>query len=192
MSLIKSLQDRSGNQCELCASTSNLSIYNVPPNGYGTVDDSVLICETCKMQLENPASIDSNHWRCLNESMWSEVDAVKVISWRMLNRLRNEGWTRDLLEMMYLEDDVKKWAEASGDGIADDDKIIHKDANGVVLETGDTVVLIKDLNVKGGGFTAKRGTAVRKIILVHDNAEQIEGKVEGQQIVILTQYVKKM
>jgi protein PhnA len=124
--------------------------------------------------------------------MWSEVDAVKVISWRMLNRLRNEGWTRDLLEMMYLEDDVKKWAEASGDGIADDDKIIHKDANGVVLETGDTVVLIKDLNVKGGGFTAKRGTAVRKIILVHDNAEQIEGKVEGQQIVILTQYVKKM
>jgi protein PhnA len=192
MSLIKSMQDRSGNQCELCASTSNLSIYNVPPNGYGTVDDSVLICETCKMQLENPASIDSNHWRCLNESMWSEVDAVKVISWRMLNRLRNEGWTRDLLEMMYLEDDVKKWAEASGDGIADDDKIIHKDANGVVLETGDTVVLIKDLNVKGGGFTAKRGTAVRKIILVHDNAEQIEGKVEGQQIVILTQYVKKM
>jgi protein PhnA len=192
MSLIKSLQDRSGNQCELCASTSNLSIYNVPPNGYGTVDDSVLICETCKMQLENPASIDSNHWRCLNESMWSEVDAVKVISWRMLNRLRNEGWSRDLLEMMYLEDDVKKWAEASGDGIADDDKIIHKDANGVVLETGDTVVLIKDLNVKGGGFTAKRGTAVRKIILVHDNAEQIEGKVEGQQIVILTQYVKKI
>jgi protein PhnA len=124
--------------------------------------------------------------------MWSEVDAVKVISWRMLNRLRNEGWSRDLLEMMYLEDDVKKWAEASGDGIADDDKIIHKDANGVILETGDTVVLIKDLNVKGGGFTAKRGTAVRKIVLVHDNAEQIEGKVEGQQIVILTQYVKKM
>lgn len=192
MSLIKSLQDRSGNQCELCASTSNLSIYNVPPNGYGTVDDSVLICETCKTQLENPTSIDSNHWRCLNESMWSEVDAVKVISWRMLNRLRNEGWSRDLLEMMYLEDDVKKWAEASGDGIADDDKIIHKDANGMILETGDTVVLIKDLNVKGGGFTAKRGTAVRKIVLVHDNAEQIEGKVEGQQIVILTQYVKKM
>jgi protein PhnA len=192
MSLIKSLQDRSGNQCELCAFTNNLSIYNVPPNGYGTVDDSVLICETCKTQLENPDSVDSNHWRCLNDSMWSEVDAVKVISWRMLNRLRNEGWSRDLLDMMYLEDDVKKWAEASGDGIADDDKIIHKDANGVVLETGDTVVLIKDLNVKGGGFTAKRGTAVRKIILVHDNAEQIEGKVEGQQIVILTQYVKKM
>ena len=65
------------------------------------------------------------------------------------------------------------------------------DSNGTPLETGDTVVLIKDLNVKGGGLTAKRGTAVRKITLVHDNAEQIEGKVDGQQIVILTQFVKK-
>ena len=123
--------------------------------------------------------------------MWSEVDAVKVISWRMLNRLRGEGWTQDLLDMMYLEDDLLKWAAETGEGIAEDDKIKHVDSNGTPLETGDTVVLIKDLNVKGGGFTAKRGTAVRKITLVHDNAEQIEGKVDGQQIVILTQFVKK-
>jgi len=53
------------------------------------------------------------------------------------------------------------------------------------------VVLIKDLKVKGAGFTAKRGTAVRNISLVHDNAEHIEGKINGQKIVILTQYVKK-
>ncbi len=65
------------------------------------------------------------------------------------------------------------------------------DSNGVVLQNGDTVVLIKDLNVKGGGFTAKRGTAVRGIRLDPDNAEYIEGKVDGQQIVILTQYTKK-
>jgi len=51
--------------------------------------------------------------------------------------------------------------------------------------------LIKDLNVKGGGFTAKRGTAVRGISLVADNAEHIEGRVSGQQIVILTKFVKK-
>lgn len=41
-------------------------------------------------------------------------------------------------------------------------------------------------------MVAKRGTAVRKITLVHDNAEQIEGKVDGQQIVLLTKFVKKM
>ena len=191
MSLDKTLQDRSGNQCEICTSADNLGIYNVPPYPQGTIDDSIYCCSTCSSQLQDPTTIDSNHWRCLNESMWSEVDAVKVISWRMLNRLRGEGWTQDLLDMMYLEDDLLKWAAETGEGIAEDDKIKHVDSNGAPLETGDTVVLIQDLNVKGGGFTAKRGTAVRKITLVHDNAEQIEGKVEGQHIVILTQYVKK-
>ena len=60
-----------------------------------------------------------------------------------------------------------------------------------VLAAGDSVTLIKDLVVKGAGFTAKRGTAVRGISLVPDNAEQIEGRVEGQRIVILTKFVKK-
>ena len=67
----------------------------------------------------------------------------------------------------------------------------HKDANGATLNAGDNVVLIKDLPVKGGGFTAKRGTAVRGISLVSDNAAHIEGRVEGQRIVILTEFVKK-
>ena len=67
----------------------------------------------------------------------------------------------------------------------------HKDANGAILNQGDNVVLIKDLPVKGAGFTAKRGTAVRGISLVADNPAHIEGRVEGQRIVILTQFVKK-
>ena len=53
------------------------------------------------------------------------------------------------------------------------------------------MILIKDLPVKGAGFTAKRGTAVRGISLVLDNAAHIEGRVEGQRIVILTEFVKK-
>jgi len=125
--------------------------------------------------------------------MWSEVDAVKVVAWRMLNRLKNEGWTQDLLDMIYLEDDVLKWAASTGEADDESEAIIHKDANGALLENGDTVVLTKDLNVKGGAsFVAKRGTSVRRISLVWDNAEQIEGRVEGQQIVILTKFVKKV
>jgi len=93
--------------------------------------------------------------------------------------------------MLYLDEDMQTWAEATGEGIDPDDVVKHLDSNGAVLQAGDTVVLIKDLNVKGGGFTAKRGTAVRNISLVHDNSEHIEGKVSGQHIVILTQYVKK-
>ena len=86
---------------------------------------------------------------------------------------------------------VRKRYRTTGEGEDEDGKIVHKDGNGNVLKDGDSVVLIKDLDVKGATFTAKRGAAVHNIKLVWDNAEQIEGRVEGQHIVILTQYVKK-
>lgn len=191
MSIESEIYERANHQCELCTSADNLSVYAVPPVNTAKVESSILLCGTCLHQIENPEDVDPNHWRCLNDSMWSEVDAVKVMAWRMLSRLKSEGWPQDLLDMMYLEDDVKKWAEATGEGDDDHVEIIHKDSNGVTLSHGDSVVVIKDLNVKGSSLVAKRGTAVRNISLVHDNAEQIEGKVEGQQIVILTQFVKK-
>jgi protein PhnA len=74
---------------------------------------------------------------------------------------------------------------------ADTVVVEHFDSNRMRLEHGDTVVLVKDLVVKGAGFTAKRGVAVRNISLVPDNALHIEGKVEGQRIVILTEFVKR-
>jgi protein PhnA len=191
MSLLETLQERSGSICELCASTDNLNVYEILPASKGTDYDSALLCKTCSDQIENPDKTDANHWRCLNDSMWNENDGVKVLSWRMLTRLRNEGWTQDLLDMMYFEDDIMTWAKATGEDEDPSEKVIHRDVNGVVLEAGDSVVLIKDLKVSGGGFTAKRGTAVRRIALVHDNAGQIEGRVEAQQVVILTEYVKK-
>ena len=191
MSVLDTLQNRSGSTCELCASTNDLSVYEIKPTSKGTDYDTALLCATCIDQIDNPDHKDPNHWRCLNDSMWNENDGVKVLVWRMLTRLRGEGWTQDLLDMMYMEDDVLTWAKATGEDEDPSEKIIHRDCNGVVLNAGDSVVLIKDLKVSGGGFTAKRGTAVRRISLVHDNANQIEGRVESQQIVILTEYVKK-
>ena len=192
MSLERIVKKRSNSSCELCGSTEELRIYNVPPIQDNRKENGVLYgCNTCLEQIENNSSIDPNHWRCLNDSMWSEVPAVKVIAWRMLHRLKEEGWPQDLLDMIYLEEDLLAWAAATGEGENEDDKVVHKDANGNILSDGDSVVLIKDLVVKGANFTAKRGTAVHRISLVWDNAEQIEGRVEGQQIVILTQYVKK-
>ena len=185
----KELLTRSNNQCELCGSTENLDIYRVEPETHP--NNEILICETCKKQIENPDTMDVNHWRCLNESIWSEVPAVQVISWRLLHRLKNESWPQDLLDMMYMDEETTEWAQATGEG-NDEEKVIHKDSNGAILENGDSVVLIKDLKVSGAGFTAKRGTAVRRISLVTDNPEHIEGKVEGQHIVILTKYVKKI
>lgn len=191
MSIEKQFEKRSKSTCELCAVTDNLAVYTVAPAIQESEKDSIYICQTCSSQINNPETMDANHWRCLNDSMWSTVPAVQVVAWRMLNRLKSEGWPQDLLDMLYLDEETKIWAEATGEGVDPDDVVKHIDSNGAVLQAGDTVVLIKDLNVKGGGFTAKRGTAVRNISLVYDNAEQIEGKVSGQHIVILTQFVKK-
>lgn len=192
MSLVKKLHARSESKCELCSSTEHLNVYEVPPTSKGIVDDSILACTTCIDQIENPENVDINHWRCLNESMWSEVSAVQVIAWRMLTRLRDEGWSQDLLEMLYLDEETLKWAESTGEGEDESEKIIHRDVNGVILQTGDSVVLIKDLKVKGSSMIAKQGTAVRRISLDRENAEYIEGKVGPTQIVIITKYVKKI
>lgn len=192
MSLLQELQDRSGNQCELCSSKENLSIYEVPPISTGGVDGSLLACSTCVEQIENPEVTDANHWRCLNDSMWSEFRAVKVVAWRMLHRVKKDGWSQDLLDMMYLEDEELRFAEATGDHLDESEKTIHRDVNGAILQAGDNVVLIKDLKVKGSSMVAKQGTAVRRISLDPENAKYIEGKVEGTQIVIITDYVKKM
>ena len=192
MSLERALQKRSQQKCELSGDTENLMVYQVPKSPGNGIESHILISKTCLEQIENAEKIDPNHWRCLNESMWSEVPAVQVVSWRMLHRIKAEGWPQDLLDMLYLDDDTLQWAKATGEGDENEDAIKHIDANGALLQVGDNVVLIKDLNVKGANFTAKRGTAVRNITLVHDNEEHLEGKVNGQHIVILTKYVKKL
>jgi protein PhnA len=194
MTLQEDLENRSGSKCELCTGTNNLTVYDVKPSatGGGGVDGSVLACETCVAQIEKTEEIDANHWRCLNDSMWSEFRAVKVVAWRMLHRLKKEGWPNDLLGMMYMEDEELRFAKETGDHLAESEKIIHRDVNGVILEAGDSVVLIKDLKVKGSSMVAKQGTPVRRISLDHENAKYIEGKVGPTQIVIITDYVKKM
>lgn len=192
MNLEQELRERSGAICELCSASANLKVYEVPPTSTGGMDGSLLTCETCLDQIENPDHTDANHWRCLNDSMWSEFRAVQTIAWRMLSRLKSEGWPQDLLDMLYLDHETLKWAQATGEGIGESEKIIHRDVNGVVLETGDSVVLIKDLKVKGSSMVAKQGTAVRRISLDPENSDYIEGKVGPTQIVIITKYVKKL
>ncbi len=182
MSIEKELIARSGSKCELCGSEDSLSTFEVSPSD-GSANQSVYICLNCKTQIES-TELDENHFNCLNDSMWSEIPAVVVTSYRLLHALGRQ----DLLDMMYMEDDVKAWADA---GLPDENALVYKDANGVILNAGDTVVITKDLDVKGAGFTAKRGTAVRNIGLVHGDAEHIEGRVNGVKIHILTKFLKK-
>jgi protein PhnA len=182
---------RSGNQCELCKSVDGLKLYEVPPQNGLSADTSIMVCPKCLAQIEKKEELDSNHWKCLTESMWSEFAPVQVTAWRLLNRLRNESWASESLDMLYLTDENLAWAKATGDHENDGSVELHKDSNGHVLQNGDSVVLIKSLDVKGSTLTAKLGTVVKNIRIVEGNTEQIEGRVEGQQIVILTKYVRK-
>lgn len=163
---------RSGGVCEICGGSDTLARVEV------TATDEAVFCEICAGLSPAP----SGHWRALEGAAWSNEPAVQIAVWRKLGEL-GEAWATDAQMGMMMDPDVLDRASVNA--------VVHKDANGAVLAVGDTVVLIKDLPVKGGGFTAKRGTAVRGISLVQDNAGHIEGRVEGQRIVILTEFVKR-
>ena len=65
-----------------------------------------------------------------------------------------------------------------------------KDSNGNILKEGDSVLLIKDLKVKGFQKDLKRGTLVKNIRLT-DNPQEVEGKVEGSVLVLKSMFLKK-
>ncbi len=191
MKLEEQLAQRSSSTCELCGSNTGLRLYEVQPQDSRSEDNCILLCAKCEAQVSKKEELDSNHWKVLSNSMWSEVPGVQVVAWRMLNRLRHESWAAENLDMLYLDDERLAWAKASGDHENDASVDLHKDAYGAVLHFGDTVVLTKSLDVKGSSLNAKLGTVVRNIRLVENNTEQIEGRIEGQVIVILTKYVRR-
>tara|TARA_R110001592_G_scaffold27763_16_gene102803 strand:+ start:6464 stop:6907 length:444 start_codon:yes stop_codon:yes gene_type:complete len=82
---------------------------------------------------------------------------------------------------------IHDWSE---DG--DDNTEPTRDSNGTELKDGDTVTLIKDLEVKGAGVTLKRGTTVKNISLTN-NPEQIDCRTkEVKGLVLLSCFVKKL
>lgn len=194
MSYEREVRKRAEEKCELCgqAEPEQLAMYEVPktPEYIEGENNAILACSKCTNEFDAEER-DENHWRCLNDSMWSTAPPVQVMAWRMLHRLKSYGWSQDLIDMMYMEDQQVEWAAAEGDAEDKADALIHRDANGVILQAGDNVVLIKDLRVKGSSMVAKQGTAVRRISLDHENDTFIEGKVDGIQIVLITEYVKK-
>lgn len=164
--------------CDLCGSEDELSAYEVAPKS-----DTITICKTCASSIDEPSS-DVNHWHCLSDSMWSENPAVQVMAYRLLTKLGSQ----DLLDMMYLEPEVEAWAK-EGIKVAIEPT---RDANGTILNEGDSVSIIKDLVVKGTGFTAKQGTTVKNIRMVQDDPTHIQGKVNGTTIFIISAFLKKL
>ena len=135
--------------------------------------------------MQTPSEVSQYHWTCLYETICSTVGAVQVKAWRILQLHRETDWAQDLRGQLCLDEALQVWAE--NDGVIPP----TLDSNGVVLQSGDSVFLTKDLNVKGAGFVAKRGTPVRNI-RVGDDPEYIEGKVNGTTIMLKTILIKKV
>jgi protein PhnA len=83
-----------------------------------------------------------------------------------------------------------EWPMA-GAPASEDGPLVVKDANGNVLQDGDSVVLIKDLKVKGSSQVIKQGTKVSRIRVVGGDHD-IEGKVEGSVMMLKSQFLKKV
>lgn len=188
MTIDRQLNVRSEAKCELCGVDGDLLAVAVSPHS-GT-DGSVLLCATCRDHLVSPATVDIHHWYCLREAMWNEHAAVKVLVYRILKGLEQTALGGELLGQMYLEPELQEWADAAGGSADAATGRETRDSNGVALQEGDAVTLIKDLDVKGASFTAKRGTLVRGIMLT-DDPKYVEGKVNGIRIVLVAAYLKK-
>lgn len=178
------LQERCEGICELCTSEPATVAYAVSPKTNEVIAHEVALCATCLAALDNPAAGD--HWQCLGGSIWNPTPSVQALSYRILHSNRDQEWANDILQGVEPDEEVVQWALS-----AFEVKAVHLDSNGTPLSSGDTVVLTQGLNVKGASFMAPKGTIVRKIRLVPDNTEQIEGKINDQTIVILTKYVRK-
>ncbi len=187
------LLNRANHKCEICEGEDQLSVFNIEPTNanYGS---EILVCSVCKPELVSPEAdaAKNQHWFCLQSAMWSEVPSVKVISWRLLNRFKAERWAQDLLDQAYFEEDIVEWAKAGQDDEDDEtaDWPPTFDSNGAQLATGDDITLIRDLDVKGTSFVAKRGTLVRGIRVIED-PEYVEGRVNKIAIMLKTCFIKK-
>lgn len=190
MTVLSTLLQRAQHRCELCGATHDVAPHAVAPYLDGTADQHVLVCGTCHPLLDADANANATHWYCLQQSAWTQEPAVQVVIWRLLGQLGGEPWAADLRDQIYLADEVLAWAQASTPN-SDDGREPTVDSNGVALTDGDSVTIIKDLDVKGTSFVAKRGTLVKGIRLT-TNPAHVEGKVNGVQIVLKTMFLKRV
>jgi protein PhnA len=93
-------------------------------------------------------------------------------------------------EMYVCPDCAHEWPQQAAN--AEEGTAVVRDVHGNVLNNGDSVVVIKDLKVKGSSIPLKQGTVIRNIRLVDGDVEHIEGssdKIKG--LVLKVCFLKK-
>jgi protein PhnA len=180
------LQKRASGTCEICESTMGLSVFDT--GNSDSLEDVVLLCGTCVSSQKNLEN--ESHWRALQGAIWSETPAVQVLSWRLLTRLSATSvWALEALGNAYLDEALLAKAKSGLD--LPESNLSTLDSNGTPLQDGDTVTLIKGLDVKGANFTAKRGTTVKNIRLTTDPG-LVEGRINKTSIVLKTEFLKRI
>lgn len=115
-SLGKDLARRAKSKCELTGvSGVPLRAYEIPPvQAEPELDRTLLLSEVCHAALERPKSLSGQEWRCLAETVWAELPAIQVVSWRMLGVLSlKEDWAREVLDGVFLDPEVQAWADSA-------------------------------------------------------------------------------
>lgn len=111
----KDLARRAKSKCELTGAAGvPLRPYEVPPVGdEPDLERTLLLSEACHKALDRPEKLEGRAWQCLAEVVWSEMPAVQVVAWRMLERLaKREDWARDVVDEVFLDPDVEQWAKS--------------------------------------------------------------------------------
>ena len=184
---LSAIHARAAGACELCAADGDLAVHLVSGAPTDDADAGALLCATCRSQVVLGATLDATHLRCLQASAWSPDAPVQVLCLRLLAGL-DDAWAADLASQIWVEEDVRAWVGSVAEAPGATQVVV--DSNGTPLVDGDAVTLIKDLAVRGGGFTAKRGTMVKNIRL-GDDPTHIEGRVNKQAIMLKTSFLKK-
>ncbi|PKG25118.1 zinc ribbon domain-containing protein YjdM [Niallia nealsonii] len=102
----------------------------------------------------------------------------------------NSEYTYEDGNFLVCPECAHEWGAEQAEENIDDAKVV-KDANGNLLNDGDSVTIIKDLKVKGSSSTLKIGTKVKSIRLV-DGDHNIDCKIDGFGAMKLkSEFVKK-
>ena len=111
----KDLARRARSKCELCETGGvKLQTFEVPPvPSEPEFDRCLLLCERCYQQASDERKFEAGeHWRCLAQTLWSDLPAVQVMAVRLLRRQADsQDWAREALDGAYLDPEVEEWAD---------------------------------------------------------------------------------
>ena len=112
----KDLARRAKSKCELTGEAGvSLRAYEIPPvASEPDIERTLLLSEACHEVLARPEKLAGRGWQCLVEMVWSEMPAIQVVAWRMLQQLaKREDWAREALEDVFLDPEVEEWAKSA-------------------------------------------------------------------------------